>query len=264
MPGYPVASLLNLSLYEVTNIKNLTTYTWQLSFLPPNLKDPIRRVLLKRGAPTEIIKSLIHPKIRSLDLSECEKTEEMLSRVRETCGHLRKLSVNCTEAEESYGLSEALSLLLKKNIYLSVMSVRNFSSVDDSVLLNISKFLSELDLGGCSGVSDAGISGLLERCAALTSLSLNRTPISDRSLTALGLSSCRASLKELNVSSCRNISDQGIEDLLVGLKMNDNIPVLNIFIFHKCPQLTETSRLLVDYFFSENHITAKQLSWTIY
>ena len=79
-----------------------------------------------------------------------------MSRVRETCGHLRKLSVNCTEAEESYGLSEALSLLLKKNIYLSVMSVRNVSSVDDSVLLNISKFLTELDLGGCCGVSDAG------------------------------------------------------------------------------------------------------------
>ena len=98
----------------------------------------------------------------------------------------------------------------------------------------------------------------------MTSLSLNRTPISDRSLTALGLSSCRATLLELNVSSCRNITDQGIEDFLVGMKMNDNIPVLNIFIFHKCPQLTETSRLLVDDFFSENDITAKQLSWTIY
>ena len=156
MAGYPVPSLLNLSLYEVTNIKNLTARTEQLSFLPPNLKDPIRRVLLKRGAQTEVIKSLIHSKIRSLDLSECEKTEEMLTTVRETCGHLRKLSVNCSEAEDSYGLSESLSLLLKKNIYISVMSVRNFSSVDDSVLRNISKFLSELDLGGCSGVSDAG------------------------------------------------------------------------------------------------------------
>ena len=104
----------------------------------------------------------------------------------------------------------------------------------------------------------------MQRCDAITSLSLNRTPISDRSLTALGLSSCRTSLKELNVSSCSSITDQGIEDFLVGLRMNDNIPVLNIFIFHKCPQLTETSRLLVDDFFSENHITAKQLSWTIY
>ena len=110
----------------------------------------------------------------------------------------------------------------------------------------------------------SGISGLLQSCAGMTSLSLNRTPISDRSLTALGLSPCRTSLMELNVSSCKNITDQGIEDFLVGMKMNDNIPVLNIFIFHKCPQLTETSRLLVDDFFSENNLTAKQLSWTIY
>ena len=99
---YPVPSLLNLSLYEVTNTKNLTTRTEQLSFLPPNLKDPLRKVLLKRGAPTEIIKSLIHSKIRSLDLSECEKTEEMLTRVRETCGHLRKLSVNCMSLSEEW------------------------------------------------------------------------------------------------------------------------------------------------------------------
>ena len=153
---YPVPSLLNLSLYEVTNIKNLSALTEQLSSLPPNLKDPLRKVLLKRGAQTDIIKSLIHSKIRSLDLSECEKTEEMLTTVRESCGHLRKLSINCTEDEDSYGLSEALSLLLKKNIYLSVLSLRNFASVDESVLLNISKFLKELDLGGCSGVSDAG------------------------------------------------------------------------------------------------------------
>ena len=153
---YPVPSLLNLSLYEVTNIKNLTTRTEQLSFLPPNLKDPIRKVLLKRGTQTEIIKSLIHSKIRSLDLSECEKTEEVLTTVRESCGHLRKLSVNCTEGEDNYGLSEALSLLLKKNIYLSVLSVRNFTSVDNSVLLNISNLLTELDLGGCSGVTDEG------------------------------------------------------------------------------------------------------------
>ena len=153
---YPIPSLLNLSLYEVTNIKNLSAHTEQLSFLPPNLKDPIRKVLLKRGAQTEIIRSLLHSKIRSLDLSECEKTEEVLTTVRETCGHLRKLSVNCTEGEDSYGLSEGLSLLLKKNIYLSVLSVRNFTSLDDSVLLNISNFLTELDLGGCSGVTDAG------------------------------------------------------------------------------------------------------------
>ena len=153
---YPIPSLLNLSLYQVTNIKNISAHTEQLSFLPANLKDPIRKVLLKRGAHTEVIRSLIHSKIRSLDLSECEKTEEVLSTVRETCGHLRKFSVNCTEGEDSYGLSEGLSLLLKKNIYLSVLSLRNFTSVDDSVLLNISKFLTELDLGGCSGVTDAG------------------------------------------------------------------------------------------------------------
>ena len=153
---YPVPSLLNLSLYEVTNIKNLSARTDQLSFLPPNLKDPIRKVLLKRGAQTVIITSLIHSKIRNLDLSECEKTEEVLTTVRETCRHLRKLSVNCTEGEDSYGLSEALSLLLKKNIYLSVLSARNFTSVDISVLLNISNFLTELDLGGCSGVTDEG------------------------------------------------------------------------------------------------------------
>jgi len=263
---YPIPSLLNLSLHQITNNKTITSRKEQLAFLPPNLKDPIRKVLLKRGATDQIetIKSLLHSNIRSLDLSECQKTKQLFNMIVEFCGHLRRLNLNSNISEDNHGLSEDLSLLLKKNRYLSSLSMRNFSSADDSALLNLSKCLTELDLGGCTGITDKGISGMLEKCVGITSLSLNRTLITDSSLTALGLSPCQKTLKELNVSSCVHITDQGIEDFLVGIKMRDNQPVLNILIFHKCPGLSETSRLLVDDFFRETNITAKQISWTIY
>jgi len=266
---YPIQSLRNLSLQEITKQKNIRLYsTDQLWLLPPNLKDPIRGVLLKRGYHNhlEIIKPLLHSNVRSLDLSECNKTEELLHTVLESCGHLRKLNLNCNRDENHIGdrLTELLSLLIKRNGFLCVLSMRNFANVSDYVLRNIPHCLSELDLGGCTGISDKGLCALVERCARLTSLSLNRTLITDLSLTALGLSDCRASLRELNLSTCVNITDEGIQDFLVGIKMNDNTPVLNILIFHKCPKLTETSRLLVEEFFAETKITAKQISWTIH
>jgi len=219
---YPIQSLRNLSLQEITKQKNIRLYsTDQLWLLPLNLKDPIRGVLLKRGYHNylEIIKPLLHSNVRNLDLSECNKTEELLHTVLESCGHLRKLNLNCNRDENHIGdgLTGLLTLLMKRNGFLYVLSMRNFANVDDYVLSNIPHCLSELDLGGCTGIS-----------------------------------------------TCVNITDEGIQDFLVGIKMNDNTPVLNILIFHKCPKLTETSRLLVEEFFAETKITAKQISWTIH
>ena len=265
---YPIRSLLNLSLHEITKDNNLSSFKDQFWLLPPNLKDLIRTVLLKRGVilhdGIEIMKPLLHSNMRILDLSECLKTEELLVAVLDNCGYLRKLNLNCNRNEDDNQPTDRLSELIKRSRFLSVLSMRNCTSADDSVLLNMSGSLTEIDLGGCVGISDKGISVMVQKCCHLTSLSLNRTLITDFSLSTLGLSSCRATLKELNVSSCVNISDEGIQDFLVGIKMNDNIPVLNILIFHKCPKLTETSRILVDDFFSETNIRAKQISWTIY
>lgn len=158
---YPIQSLRNLSLQEITKQKNIRLYsTDQLWLLPPNLKDPIRGVLLKRGYHNhlEIIKPLLHSNVRSLDLSECNKTEELLHTVLESCGHLRKLNLNCNRDENHIGdgLTELLTLLMKRNGFLCVLSMRNFANVDDYVLRNIPHCLSELDLGGCTGISDKG------------------------------------------------------------------------------------------------------------
>jgi len=88
----PIRSLLNLSLQQLTNNNNLVSFKHQLWLLPPNLKDSIRTVLLKRGVALdggiEMIKPLLHPNMRSLDLNECRKTEELLGAVSEYCAHL--------------------------------------------------------------------------------------------------------------------------------------------------------------------------------
>ena len=252
-------TLLNLSIKKLIESKHV--HTEEFSTLPPSLKDKLRKVLLKRGLTGEQLSHLLHSNVRDLDLSDCDKTESLLDVVK-TCRNLRKLHMNSQVRDSSSDLSDQLSSILINNKFISSLFLRNCSSLTDSVLSHLSSHVVELDLGGCHNITDSGVSLLADQCPRLSSLSLSDTMITDQSLYNLSVSDCRATLREFYISRCHHITDDGVEMFLAGLQDNNN-PVLNIFILHKCPQLTSAVQESIATFFAENNVRIKQLSWTI-
>ena len=165
--------------------------------------------------------------------------------------------------KEDEDLSEELKIILPNNRFLSSLFLRNLSCVDDSVLSYLHCSIVELDLGGCGHVGDQGVTHIAAQCPLLSSLSLSDTGLTDLGLVCLATAGCRATLTELYISRCRHITDEGVAIFLEGLQQDGNTPVLNIFILHKCPQLTSQAQEDIGRFFSENNVKIKQLSWTI-
>ena len=57
---------------------------------------------MKRGLKGEQLKYLLHSNVKSLDLSDCQKTTELLATVT-TCRHLRKLHINSVSGDNEDG-----------------------------------------------------------------------------------------------------------------------------------------------------------------
>lgn len=232
--------------------------------LPRHLKDGLRRVLLKRGAVTgPELGCLLHPGVSELDLSDCLISHQHLA-VISTCSAIRKLCLNqCyqdqqTSHEDLSRCSRMLRALLVRNSRLSVLNMRKVPFVKDVSLSFLPASLTHLDLAGCSALSDGAVRRLTGSCPRLVSLSLSDTPVTDRSLVRLSVSRCRASLRELRISDCLNITDAGIEALLAGST------ALQVFIFHGCPRVTEKSRLSLQTFLDSVGRHVRQVTWTVY
>ena len=71
-------------------------------------------------------------------------------------------------------------------------------------------------------------------------------------LRALSLGQCAKVIRELNVSHCLNVTDEGI------LAITTNCPSISILVFHGCPLVTNTSRDAL------GSLHLKQVTWTIY
>jgi len=260
-----IPSLYNIVLQNVTNNFKMESNN-RFATLPPNIKDALRRILLKRGLSGNQLKPLLHPNVKDLDLSDCSKNSGLLMSIQ-PLRNLRKLHMNCPRARPSTRpnqlTTDQLCLIIKNNTNLQSLFLRNIPSITDKVLECFNINLVELDLGGCENITDHGVLKVVEKCPNLSSLSFSRTNITDETLVKLSVSDCKSSLTELNVSGCRFITDQGVEMFLTGLQSIDQPPVLNILVLHKCPLLTEVSTELINQFFCDNNVKVKQLSWTI-
>ena len=115
------------------------------------------------------------------------------------------------EEEEDVMINRHLSKILMRNKFLAQLNLRHLKSVRDSGLQCVTRSLTHVDLGGCSRVTDTGVRRLASACPRLSSLSLSRTLITDRSLGYLASGKCRSSLREVRVNGCVNITDLGIE-----------------------------------------------------
>lgn len=108
-------------------------------------------------------------------------------------------------------INRHVSKILMRNKFLTQLNLRHLRGVRDSGLQCVPRSLTHVDLGGCLQVSDSGVRRLATACPRLSSLSLSRTLITDRSLCHLSSGKCRNSLREVRVNGCVNITDSGIE-----------------------------------------------------
>jgi len=277
---YVIPSLLDLSVHRMTTPPGFCPPCQDLAPLPPHLKDALREILTKRGQLTgPQLRSLLHPRVRQVDLSDCTVTDSHVLALAASCPGLVKLNINQVQyraglaSRKSSGAvaepeprqqqvgQEALTKLLAQCRHLSVAYLRGLSGVTDtvvSVLATTARHLTHLDLGGCVQVGDLGLESLSRHCPGLLSLSLARTRVTDAGLAALARATCRNRLQELRIDSCRNVSDDGVEILL------DGVTSLRILIFHGCPRVTERTRVALETYLAMNGQVVKQLTWTVY
>lgn len=268
MDCFVIPSLLDLSSAAITH--GVCPPCSDLAPLPPHLKDSLRVVFVKRGRLTPPqLKSLLHPRVRKVDLSDCIITDDHINALT-SCKTLTQININQVDKRSNIHRhivmspspsQEALQDLFSTIRFLSVAYLRGLAGVTDSVLATLSRSarnLAHLDLGGCGHVGDKGVSSLADNCPSLSSLSLARTSVSDVGLADLSQAKCRGRLQELRIDSCLHVSDDGVELLLDGLN------TLQILIFHGCPRVTERTRLSLEAYLAMNGRAVKQLTWTVY
>jgi len=272
---YSIPSLLSLSLESLTKPSSSLAFTEDFMILPPTLKDPLRKVFLKRGLSGSQLSTLLHTKVTDLDLSDSPMTHELLSALY-ICENLRKLNLNtsfvylkrkdgCKDEKAAAAPPDSIQVaeLLCKNPRLCTLYMRNLVCMKDSVIPSLPPSITHLDLGGCVALTDTGVEYLVTHCPRLVSLSLARTKISDIGLAMLGRGEAGKTLKEIRLDGCRAITDQGIGDLLAGISRGGS-SVLEILIFHKCPEVTDRSRQALEEFLMDAGRAVRQLTWTVY
>lgn len=260
MPATGPESLLKLGIKAMTSVA-VEDKIEVINSLPVHLKDGLRSLLLKRGCVTErSLPCLLHGKVREIDLSEMdgEVTQGMINALI-MCPNLQKLNLNNIKC--TFPVSVLNGVLGQIGGNLSVLYLRR-SIADSSTLETLAKtapHITELDLGLCAEVGDPGLTALVAGCPRLTSLNLSRTAVSDSGLTALATSAAgRDHLVELRVDGCREVTDEGIEGLLLFSSK------LTILMFHNCPKVTERSRSALEEYLLNNRIGMRQVAWTVY
>ena len=179
------------------------------------------------------------------------------------------------ENDDDVMINRHVSKILMRNKFLTHLNLRHLRGVRDSGLQCVSRSLTHVDLGGCLQVSDSGVRRLAS-CPRLSSLSLSRTLITDRSLCSLSSGKCRNSLGELRVNGCVNITDSGIEvshrhtgviNSIIKPTLQTLLTAglsLHILIFHGCPGVTEQSRQGLETFLRNVGHRMRQVTWTVY
>ena len=271
---YSIPSLLSLSLESLTKPSSNIVFNEDFTILPPTLKDPLRKVFLKRGLSGSQLSSLLHTRVTDLDLSDSPMTDELLSALN-ICENLRKLNLNTSyvylkrkdvSKDKSTAAppdSSQVAELLSKNPRLCTLYMRSLVCMTDSVIPSLPPSITHLDLGGCVAVTDTGVEYLVTHCPRLVSLSLAKTKITDIGLAMLGRGESGKTLKEIRLDGCRAITDKGIGDLLAGISRGGS-SVLEILIFHKCPLVTDRSRQALEEFLMDAGRAVRQLTWTVY
>jgi len=263
--------LLELSLASVAKDPRLCIPE-HLSPLPPHIKDKLLRSMRRyKDLSPQVLESLLHKSSSDLDLQDLDITDKHLE-VLSKHHNLRKLNLNQTKKPKfRFGTSDkenmmvhpsefALCAVLQGARYLHTLFLAGWGTVTTetmTTLINNCPLIRLLDLGYCTRLDDRS-AAVIGQLGHLESLSLTGTKITDVGLASIGSSESAATIKELRINKCQDITDAGIELLLDGLQ------ALEILIFTACPKITDDSRVALDRYLREHRVNVKQLSWTVY
>lgn len=249
-----VSSLFDTALQAV--MRDFPHHEGALSRLPSLVKTKLARIMAKRGVLREENMALVlHDGVLDLDLSECSISGHGLGYVTSLCPRLRKVDLNAPQGCRNDISSHDFRHFFTRCTRLQVVSLRCCVLLDNSAVLCLVQncpMLTSLCVGGCHMISDRSLMAIGQKCRYLQVLDLTRTKVSTEGLSALANGVCAKVLRELNVSHCLNVTDEGIHSVVVCC------PRLSILVLHSCPLLTPHSRDIT------TRANLKQLTWTIY
>lgn len=247
-------SLLSLSVEAVAD--GLQYHLGSVQTLPKHLKSWLLSLATKRGSLSNAaLSGLVHVDVTELNLCEipvCDKTLDVIS----VCHQLHKLDINPGRNQRRNISTAALMRLFPSFPHLSILYIRKCEAVSDDViyvLVHCCPLLKELDVGGCSMITDNALKEIKD-LEHLMSLNLSSSKISDHGILMLVEGKCGSSLTELRLDSCQGITDYGIENIVLYCSS------MKVLIFHGCP-VTGVSQLALENLLLKSNV--KQLTWTV-
>lgn len=231
--------------------KNVTVVLYSKKrLLSPCLVDSlqrknIQRVRFRSHCSSEQILQVcrqLGASLQSVCFQGCRSvTGELIALIVQSCRNLAKLDLSSCRQLEFFRKTCVWMETTKNCIHLKEFSISSCKEVTDDTVKNVAKYFTSLQKLGLSSCKDVSISTwqmLASNLPHLVSLDLSRSDITDEALLKFAqLSSL--SLKEINLSACKQLSDNGI----VGLaKYQTKLEVLRI----ACVDITNTSVVAID------------------
>ncbi|XP_046395201.1 protein AMN1 homolog isoform X2 [Ischnura elegans] len=241
---------------EIT-CKHFNCQSQSLDVLPVNLKRKLLELMSKRGMLNAVsLTSLLSRFERSLDLSESCLDDDCLIATKR-CRFLQKLNLNPGKNQVHAFTSKALLELFPCLNLLSTLYMRRCPAVSDEVIESVARnciHLSQLDIAGCTSLTDKSLVAIADGSPKLMSLNISRSQITDSGLASLSQGRSQHSLVELLVNECLGVTEKGVESILVSCSC------MKYFLFHGCPVSEQVEQYLD---LSPQH-KMRQISWTIY
>ncbi|XP_078000622.1 protein AMN1 homolog [Glandiceps talaboti] len=253
-----VPTLFSSSLHSV--VSHLAHNISQLETLPPNVKDRVLNIMSKRGLLTDDnISKVIHDKVRELDLSECDMTDDGLL-VVSLCKQLRKVDLNAAKQNRTSISTAGVQYIARGCPILHTVYLRRCLNVTDEAIITLAECcrqLMRLNIGGCNQITDLSLAALGRHSRMLRSINFSRTKVTDDGVVSLVTGCCKQSLVEVHMSHCIRLTDESVEAVM------ECCPRVSILLFDGCPCITERSREALEELKSPD-CKMKQVTWTIY
>ncbi|XP_067930515.1 protein AMN1 homolog [Watersipora subatra] len=232
-------SLIQLSTHAV--VDNIHQLLGCIPALPRNLKARILYLMSKRSnlLNDDTLNVVCSDAVHELDFTNTAMISDRGLMELPNLSNLYKIDLNDTRT----GTRDSVTSLALRHIASCCPNLRiayfrrciNISDEGVEALAKECNRLIELNLSGCTNITDTSTRAISKFCSHLQSLNLAYTSITDESAYNLAQGVCSENLKEVHISHCAYVTDDGVEALLHGTK---NVSYLEI---QGCPLLTHDS-----------------------
>lgn len=170
--------------------------------------------------------------LRSLVLWGCyELTNESIAVLTHNCPKISTLNLRCCRKITDEGLAGIVAGF--RTMYsLNFTYCRNITDIGVGYLAAAYPMLRRISFAYCVDVTDAAVRSLAQHCFFIECLDLTNCNISNEALLYIAYSPMARNLKELFISTCRNVTDAGITQL------GEKCKQLTAFHVAGCDQIT--------------------------